>query len=1414
MKRRPISHRAKRHFESLEDRRLLTAADITDLSPVLENAFETASDLSNYTQEQLETADRWVVATRHPAIKVELADTLGVTVDEISDAGLIENTYFVDTSNYDSTEGRPPFSARVDSLLYGYPLVGKERSLRFVADDPLFDQQWNLHNAGQVSPDATFDHGFVEAWENLTGEGIVISIVDEGVELTHPDLSENVVAGASYDFATNDANPEPAHAFASHGTAVAGIAAARGGNGVGITGAAPGASLAAVKLPFSDQTDQLESQAVAHASSTVDIYNHSWGPNDDGVAAGPGPLFVAAIEQSIREGRGGLGSIHVWAAGNGQLAQDDVNLDGYANLRYTIATAAIDAAGRQTSYSEPGAALFVSAISGSRGNNIVSTDLVGDRGLNAFADATDGDALSDLDYTSNFGGTSAAAPVVSGAIALMLEANPNLTWRDVQHILASTAMKNDPQDSSWHTNAAGFSVNEKYGFGALDAKAAVDLAATWTNVGPELRVAGGQPISRSIADGSEVTVPININRQLDVEWVEVTLEAQHSRRGDLEVILTSPSGTESVLASPRDTDDGRYSNWVFTSARNWGESSAGTWLVSVRDAVTGEVGEIQNVRVDVFGTASESDGNSGGGNTGGNDNGNTGSNGGGDTGGGDTGGGDPGTGSGGGNSGGGGGGTNPPTDEPPAPDPVSSIEGSVRVVDANGTSSSSGSMRNISLYLDMNDDGRVDINEPRVTASANGSFRFDQVPHGDYTVRMTPTAGWVDVTPELQNVNLRSETATTTFAVRSYRDFGDAPFPYATSQADGGAVHAIDDRLFLGSGVDPDAGGAGNSGANSDDVNGTDDEDGIRFDSSIMPGTAGTLTATASESGFLQGWIDFNADGDWDDAGEQIIKNRRVPAGESEQVFIVPSGVLPGITYARFRIANQLNIQPTGMAFDGEVEDYVILVGSDTAQIDAPVAANDTLKVREDSPNNTLRVLANDSLPLSGGQIVSVTGTTRGSISIGPGGGSLEYTPPVAFNGIETFTYTVENLVGDQSTATVNVEVEEVVLPPTAQDDSFSVLRNSNQEPLSILANDSTTNGTLRIQSVSPTSQGGIVQISEDRKSVLYKPRAGYVGPDTFSYTTIDTDGETAEANVSITVNQPVKTVAFELVALDDAGNELTNVRPGDDFTLMAYVTDRRSVPKGSFAAYFDVTYDPAVVDITGDITHGESYNQVLDGSLETAGLIDEVGGTTSETTSLGGGRLLVFSVPMRAIGAGNAGLATNVADVMPAHQVLLFGSNDPVNEQEIDFGSLDLPVRAFTNTAEPLDTNNDGSVSPIDALRIINELNTLGARSVSRMAPVETLPNSFADVNGDGSISPIDALAIINRLNSHVSAEGENPLDAMVSGDSTDFASTSDVAAAIARESAVSELDADSEAKKSKLATIDKVLRETLAFV
>jgi len=487
----------------------------------------------------------------------------------------------------------------------------------FWPDDPLFRDQWYLSNGARPSGSSRqssqlrYDLNVVPSWQRgITGAGVVIGIVDDGVDYLHPDLRPNYRADLGIDLVDGDRDPlaDPNNGDL-HGTSVAGIAAGRGGNGMGITGVAPWAAFTAIRLTAGYVGDREEALAINHRFQAIAIYNNSWGPPDGVGLSAPGPLVQAALVRGVRRGRNGLGSLYVWAGGNGRLDGDNVNYDGYANSRYVIAVGALDRWGRQAEYSESGACLLVSAY-GDDGyrQGIASTDLRRTGGYNFNALGVYGANYRDLNYTNDFGGTSAAAPMVSGVLALMLQANRRLSWRDSHHILVRTAQRNDPTHTDWQVNGAGRWVNHHYGFGAVNGAAAVNLARTWRSVSPERQIATpllsvNAPIPTR-QRGHQSTVLMEQN--LRVERVEVLFTATHARSADLRIVLTSPDGTASVLAETNPMRQfGQYRRWVFTSTRHWDEWSAGNWTLSVSDGRPGYTGRWNNWQLRVYGTGQE-----------------------------------------------------------------------------------------------------------------------------------------------------------------------------------------------------------------------------------------------------------------------------------------------------------------------------------------------------------------------------------------------------------------------------------------------------------------------------------------------------------------------------------------------------------------------------------------------------------------------------------------------------------------------------------------------------------------------------------------------------------------------------------------------------------------------------------------
>lgn len=346
---------------------------------------------------------------------------------------------------------------------------------------------------------------------------------------------------------------------------------------------------------------------MAHRLDLVQISNNSWGADDDGkTITAPGPLVKAALDSALSQGRGGLGTIFVWSAGNGGNERDNANNDGYANHPGTIAVGALNDLGNRADYSEPGACLVVSAPSGNdnaRPPGSYTTDLVGERGYNRADVNTD---IPEVDYTSTFNGTSSAAPLVSGVVALMLQANPKLGWRDVQEILIRSAAMTQPENTGWFTNAAKIRFNHEFGAGRVDAAAAVQLAVGWRNLSTRQSAAVVKSTKDLpvIPDEGVFESSLSLADDLRVEQVTLELALTHPSRGELAIELISPLGTISQLFVPH-SDTNQNIEHRFTSVFNWGESARGDWKLRIRDTVGGNSGQVSSYRLEVFGTRSD-----------------------------------------------------------------------------------------------------------------------------------------------------------------------------------------------------------------------------------------------------------------------------------------------------------------------------------------------------------------------------------------------------------------------------------------------------------------------------------------------------------------------------------------------------------------------------------------------------------------------------------------------------------------------------------------------------------------------------------------------------------------------------------------------------------------------------------------
>jgi kexin len=500
--------------------------------------------------------------------------------------------------------------------------------------DPLLERQWHLFNTGQSGGLPGMDIGLQGVKE--TGRGVLIAFVDGAVQLSHPDLVANVFSLNGL-LPTPDPSPPTAVPGApenanpgqwddAHGTAVVGIAVASANNSLGGRGVAPESKF----LAYDGVSTGLVASALRSAIYLgADIVNNSWGALDSQSGKGSyrtaDPAWREAMTAAIGQGRRARGSVVVFAAGNGG-PNEDSNRDAYANHPGVLAVGAVDHRGRPSSYAEPGANVLVSAPSMSllrRSNGIAdiwTTDISGPRGLAA------GNRPETTDYAAFAGGSSASAPMVSGVVALMLEANPGLSWRDVRWLLARTARpadlgltRADPSAMNTH----GF--HPLVGFGRVHAGDAVQAAKNFSNLPPERSCDSGvqwidQPISDAPVPALVATARFEACDLKTVESVQVTLTVDHPYGADLDVVLISPTGARSHLARPHlcpadlsgpcgDLSRG----WTFHSVRHMGEplhaavQNAFThqahqgWQLQLKDGQAGDTGHWRSWRLLITG---------------------------------------------------------------------------------------------------------------------------------------------------------------------------------------------------------------------------------------------------------------------------------------------------------------------------------------------------------------------------------------------------------------------------------------------------------------------------------------------------------------------------------------------------------------------------------------------------------------------------------------------------------------------------------------------------------------------------------------------------------------------------------------------------------------------------------------------
>ena len=476
--------------------------------------------------------------------------------------------------------------------------------------DTFFDMQWHLWDpvaraVNYSGVDTQGDEGvtdldLLDLYHTYMGynkgDPIIVQVIDTGVDADHEDLVANMDLSRSYH---GSAVGDPSSS-ATHGTMVAGIIAARAFNGKGVRGIAPFAKIAGSDWLNNQSSTTLEKVwLTGEGANEIALTNNSWGSDYD-----TNTLYETIMAQGSATLRDTKGRIYLFAAGNSRAQHIDANLQYMLSNRYPIVVAALKNSNTYADYSTPGANILVSGYSGnyySDSPTIGTTTIMG----TSNSDQTwVGDTAKN--YTFAMNGTSAATPTVAGAIALLLEACPSLTWRDVRYLAAVHARQVDSTNSSWITNDAGLHHSRDYGFGRINPKAMIaDCTSGYTLLSAETSQTVSKTFDTPIPDNntSGIVFDLNITDAITTEWVETTIDSDTPQASDYKIIITSPLGTSVTLAAGDIGINGAWLNGGFrlSTPALMNEAAQGIWHVHISDTKSGNTGTLKSIQLRVYG---------------------------------------------------------------------------------------------------------------------------------------------------------------------------------------------------------------------------------------------------------------------------------------------------------------------------------------------------------------------------------------------------------------------------------------------------------------------------------------------------------------------------------------------------------------------------------------------------------------------------------------------------------------------------------------------------------------------------------------------------------------------------------------------------------------------------------------------